>query len=98
MRALPVADEASNKEQPQHSGYRALQRATNTLMLQWEVLRGFFIYAIKSQVNNFEVWLSLVERCVRDAEAASSSLVTSTITRVHNGFELWTREFLLHTF
>ena len=26
----------------------------------------------------FEVWLSLVERCVRDAEAASSSLVTST--------------------
>jgi hypothetical protein len=29
----------------------------------------------------FEVWLSLVERCVRDAEAASSSLVTSTILK-----------------
>lgn len=27
----------------------------------------------------FEVWLSLVERCVRDAEVASSNLVTSTI-------------------
>ena len=27
--------------------------------------------------DKFEVWLSLVERCVRDAEAASSNLVTS---------------------
>ena len=26
----------------------------------------------------FEVWLSLVERCVRDAEAVGSSPVTST--------------------
>ena len=25
----------------------------------------------------YEVWLSLVERCVRDAEVASSNLVTS---------------------
>ena len=31
-----------------------------------------------AQLNN-EVWLSLVERCVRDAEAAGSSPVTSTI-------------------
>ena len=30
-------------------------------------------------VKNIEVWLSLVERCVRDAEAAGSSPVTSTI-------------------
>ena len=29
--------------------------------------------------NCIEVWLSLVERCVRDAEAAGSSPVTSTI-------------------
>ena len=29
--------------------------------------------------TNNEVWLSLVERCVRDAEAAGSSPVTSTI-------------------
>ena len=29
------------------------------------------------ELNN-DAWLSLVERCVRDAEAASSSLVTST--------------------
>ena len=30
-----------------------------------------------AQLNN-EVWLSLVERCVRDAEAAGSNPVTST--------------------
>ena len=29
-------------------------------------------------VNSNEVWLSLVERCVRDAEAVGSSPVTST--------------------
>ena len=29
-------------------------------------------------VINIEVWLSLVERCVRDAEAVGSSPVTST--------------------
>ena len=28
---------------------------------------------------NIEVWLSLVERCVRDAKAAGSNPVTSTI-------------------
>ena len=36
-------------------------------------------------VCEIEVWLSLVERCVRDAEAAGSSPVTSTIFRRHNG-------------
>ena len=30
-------------------------------------------------LREIEVWLSLVERCVRDAEAAGSSPVTSTI-------------------
>ena len=30
-----------------------------------------------AQLNN-EVWLSLVERCVRDAEVAGSNPVTST--------------------
>ena len=34
-----------------------------------DLLSGFFI---------IEAWLSLVERCVRDAEAASSNLVAST--------------------
>ena len=29
-------------------------------------------------LSEIEVWLSLVERCVRDAEAAGSSPVTST--------------------
>ncbi len=43
----------------------------------------FLYYNIKScqeQCNKifFEVWLSLVERCVRDAEVAGSNPVTST--------------------
>ena len=29
----------------------------------------------------FEAWLSLVERCVRDAEVASSNLVATTLGR-----------------
>ena len=47
-----------------------------------------------------EVWLSLVERCVRDAEAAGSSPVTSTISSVHNQPEswMWTLDFFLPTF
>ena len=32
----------------------------------------------KRKVKHIEVWLSLVERCVRDAEAVGSSPVTST--------------------
>ena len=36
----------------------------------------------------YGMWLSLVERCVRDAEAASSNLVIPTISSVYNGFEL----------
>ena len=32
-------------------------------------------------ITNVEVWLSLVERCVRDAEAAGSSPVTSTVLK-----------------
>ncbi len=32
-------------------------------------------------VVDFGVWLSLVERCVRDAEVASSNLVTPTIEK-----------------
>ena len=35
--------------------------------------------SILLQAAELEVWLSLVERCVRDAEVASSNLVTSTI-------------------
>ena len=33
---------------------------------------------VPSSAPFFEVWLSLVERCVRDAEAVGSSPVTST--------------------
>ena len=56
------------------------------------------IFSVK-EYNNFrshksiEVWLSLVERCVRDAEAASSNLVTSTTPAVSSsraaGFSFW---------
>ena len=43
--------------------------------------RGDFYY--NHLVEFIEVWLSLVERCVRDAEAAGSSPVTSTSPGVH---------------
>ena len=51
----------------------------------------YFIFI--SFIRYFEVWLSLVERCVRDAEAAGSSPVTSTILSFHNASELWTLSF-----
>ena len=45
----------------------------------------------------FEVWLSLVERCVRDAEAVGSSPVTSTKKKIRRqgGFSFCTFLFSL---
>ena len=40
--------------------------------------RGIIIMDV---VNHFEAWLSLVERCVRDAEAAGSNPVASIIIK-----------------
>ena len=37
----------------------------------------------------------MVERCVRDAEAAGSNPVTSTMPNVHNGLDRYERSFLL---
>ena len=51
----------------------------------WQNLKNFvdnlnnFDYTIKG----IEAWLSLVERCVRDAEAASSNLVASMYFAVY---------------
>ena len=47
-----------------------------------------------------EVWLSLVERYVRDVEVAGSNPVTSTISSVLNQPESWMRtlDFFLPTF
>ena len=39
----------------------------------------------ESQQQQFDAWLSLVERCVRDAEVASSNLVASTKNRIPKG-------------
>ena len=36
------------------------------------------VNSAKQTLKNIEAWLSLVERCVRDAEVASSNLVAST--------------------
>ena len=36
----------------------------------------------------------MVERCVRDAEAAGSSPVTSTMLNVHNGLDRYEHSFL----
>ena len=38
---------------------------------------GAVQYTVKALRKQFEAWLSLVERSVRDAEAASSNLVAS---------------------
>ena len=35
------------------------------------------VNSTKQTLKNIEAWLSLVERCVRDAEVASSNLVAS---------------------
>ena len=43
---------------------------------------------------NIEVWLSLVERFVRDEEAAGSNPVTSTMLNVHNGLDRYEHSFL----
>ena len=40
------------------------------------------------------MWLSLVERCVRDAEAAGSNPVISTMLNVHNGLDRYEHSFL----
>ena len=65
--------------------YNNLNQWKNFLQLFWKSLLTFpHLYNIiclasndETKTNN-EVWLSLVERCVRDAEAAGSSPVTST--------------------
>ena len=42
------------------------------------------------------MWLSLVERCVRDAEAAGSNPVISTMLNVHNGLDRYEHSFFMH--
>ena len=42
------------------------------------------------------MWLSLVERCVRDAEAAGSNPVASTMLIVLNGLEPLRTIFFMH--
>ena len=52
-----------------------------SLLTDQELSVIIFIVAESIRQSNTEVWLSLVERCVRDAEAAGSSPVTSTIIK-----------------
>ena len=63
-------------------------RQTLTLFVWVRILVGQPLFmAAFAAIFVLEVWLSLVERCVRDAEAASSSLVTSTMQSALIGFE-----------
>ena len=50
-------------------------KKNSKMLLTEKVL--WYILSKCPRETEFEVWLSLVERCVRDAEAASSNLVTS---------------------
>jgi hypothetical protein len=52
--------------------------------------------AEKAGAKNVEAWLSLVERCVRDAEAVCSNHIASTIKKPHQIaiFQLFDAVFL----
>ena len=52
------------------------------------------IYRLLSDSLIFRGVAQLVAYVVWDHGAAGSSPVTSTISSVHNGFELWTLDFL----
>ena len=71
------------------------------------------VNSTKQTLKNIEAWLSLVERCVRDAEVASSNLVASTylntkacwssgqddaLSRRKPGFDSRTGHLLLQSF
>ena len=43
------------------------------------------VNSAKQTLKNIEAWLSLVERCVRDAEVASSNLVASILASWSSG-------------
>ena len=76
-----MAEQASKKEWPpsqsasetraRHDAVTATGRAHSASLS----FPNYFFYLLQL---NIEVWLSLVERYVRDVEVASSNLVTST--------------------
>ena len=49
------------------------------------------VNSTKQTLKNIEAWLSLVERCVRDAEVASSNLVASIISSLFAIMACWSR-------
>ena len=59
-------------------GHRKCKRSSSAI----DVIKTTIKYLLLLFI---EVWLSLVERCVRDAEAAGSSPVTSTIFYLNEG-------------
>ena len=68
-RALPPLYKVVSQTSQQKS------EKNSKMLLTEKVL--WYILSKCPRETEFEVWLSLVERCVRDAEAASSNLVTS---------------------
>ena len=86
--APPVAEEANKKEWQWLDDWQVARQRRQSLSHNRES-------AWREKQFNNEVWLSLVERYVRDVEVASSNLVTSTISSVHNTSELWTLDFFL---
>ena len=57
---------------------RFTQKKQNTTAISLTKVK---IYYIIHKHDIIEVWISLVEHCVRDAGVASSNLVTSTIEK-----------------
>ncbi len=60
---------------------RFTQKKQNTTAISLTKVK---IYYIIHKHDIIEVWLSLVEHCVRDAGVASSNLVTSTTLKPYN--------------
>ena len=84
LRPPPVAEKGSNKEWQGLADWRVASNedrgiVTTGRALRRDVPERNFIKSKNRTIRYYiEVWLSLVERYVRDVEVASSNLVTST--------------------
>ena len=59
---------------PDRKFFKIFSKKLLTIMTPYNII----CLALNDITKNNEVWLSLVERCVRDAEVAGSNPVTST--------------------
>ena len=81
-----------------------LENTKNSMPIRSEILLFYSLTPLKKAkfcaiiFHAAGMWLSLVERCVRDAKAAGSNPVIPTISSVHNQPEswMWTLDFFAY--